>query len=381
MFVLLSDLLTSIDPNDALFLARLLKKFEGAKKFEGEEVQSNLFTLCAPFLLSSSLASNFANIYEDIASDIVPYDTMLSLMDRDDLNCLSEDQCFDVVATYIESINVSFTLLQKEEEELWSTIRFTHLSADAILQVEEYENIPKRWISLAFAGVTLLSKSIDEFESWVDQRWRIAKFKRKRDDEDEDDSETSEREKEENIDSNNNNYNNNESQDSNKFARQLVFNENAALVATKLECKRLLQRPSTLIPRFFSQGGVSPLLLLEPKLIEQNITEGKLIQVTRIEDVVVGQDVVWQPGTVRPTNDNGKFYSTSVSSKNNTKNVQHQENESGLPCASFKVLGRNSFSSNGNLGEAINYTIVPGLSLENVSYMRSFGVCYVHKYN
>ena len=90
---------------------------------------------------------------------------------------------------------------------------------------------------------------------------------------------------------------------------------------------------------------------------------------------------MWQPGTVRPTNDNGKFYSTSVSSKNNTKNVQHQENESGLPYASFKVLGRNSFSSNGNLGEPINYTIVPGLSLENDSYMRSFGVCYVHKYN
>ena len=174
VFPLLADLIIEIDPIDAVFVHVLSKKFE---------MSSNLNVLCAPFLVEGELSKNFNTYYEDLgllhASE---HGMLLDLLDRDDLNASCEDEVFDVVLSF-NTTNASH-LTSTEVCDMWARVRTTHCTSSAILQLADIVGATSKWTRIGFAGMAVLhEKGAAGLNSFIEERWRVAKFKRKRIDE------------------------------------------------------------------------------------------------------------------------------------------------------------------------------------------------------
>ena len=167
-FHALSQFIQEVDPCDALFVNFQL---DTPPSFE----QLNLFNLCKSSLTEDSLTGTFYSWYLD--SYCCSFELLLAVLDRSDLMANNEDQVFDCVCSYVTEKKCT----QDEQIQLWSTVRYTHLSQPSVISSLDIDLIPKKWLSLAFAGVTILqNEGVEGFDHFLDEKIRIAKFKRKR---------------------------------------------------------------------------------------------------------------------------------------------------------------------------------------------------------
>jgi len=171
-FSCLSEYMVVVNNKDALLVQHLTDKL-----FEShEDMATKLNQLCHPFLNMENLCATFSQWSDD--SHRCSYEQLLLLLDRDDLCASSEDDVFDAVVNFVNERGEDVG--EEAISALWSTVRFTHLSASNVLLTLDYQAIPKQWLSLAYVGAAMKQEGMDSLNDFCTERIRISKFKRKR---------------------------------------------------------------------------------------------------------------------------------------------------------------------------------------------------------
>ena len=130
----LSKYVDLVDAGDALFLYGLSTACHSDR-------------LCSIALkIVTSKFEEFSKSSACVLSEISHFDAVCHLLDQDELSVRSEDTVFDAISSYCRSPQNQLT--PKQQEEIWSTCRFVHLSDKCCMCAKNVSEIPKRWLDL-----------------------------------------------------------------------------------------------------------------------------------------------------------------------------------------------------------------------------------------
>jgi len=135
-----SKYIDQIHLDDAFFLLKLAQSFD----------QTWCYKACI-----LCIANNFTVARrEDLVT--MNFIALRDLLDKDDLNCSSEDQVFFAIQQWCDGQQDK--LIEKQSEELWATCRLPFLSHSVVIKLATVEHISAEWVKLGLVGWVINEK-------------------------------------------------------------------------------------------------------------------------------------------------------------------------------------------------------------------------------